>query len=83
MWSICINSKVDIRIRNITRDKEGHYIIRGLIHQEDIEILMVSLPTLWSFKIHKANVIELKEEKYKSGIIVRDFNTIPPVKKKK
>lgn len=36
-----------------------------------------------NFKIHKANLVELKEVKYKSRIIVRDFNTIPSVIKKK
>ena len=35
--SILIPDKVDLKINNITRDKEGHYIvIKGSIQEEDI-----------------------------------------------
>ena len=37
-----IHDYINIRTRNITRDKEGYYIIKELIHQEDIRILSVT-----------------------------------------
>ena len=61
-----IANKVNIRRRDITRTLIHQGILPGiLIHQEDIEILVVFALTQWSFKIHKANLIKLKEVKYK------------------
>ena len=37
--AILISDKIDLKIKKITRDKEGHYImIKGLIQEEDIKI---------------------------------------------
>ena len=44
--AIFISDKVDFKIKNITRDKEGHYIIiKGLIQEEDIAIVNIYSPT--------------------------------------
>ena len=39
---ILISEKIDLKIKNITRDKEGHYVmIKGSIQEEDITIINI------------------------------------------
>ena len=43
--AILISDKIDLKIKNITRDKEGHYImIKGSIKEEDITIVNIYTP---------------------------------------
>ena len=40
-----ISDKIDLKIKKITRDKEGHYImIKGSIQEEDITIVNIYAP---------------------------------------
>ena len=51
--AILISKKIDFKIKTVTRDKEGHYImIKGSIQEKDIMI-----EYCWSTKVHKANII--------------------------
>ena len=44
--AILISDKIDLKIKNATRDKEGCYvIIKGSIHEEDITIVKSMHPT--------------------------------------
>ena len=44
---ILISDKIDLKIKKITRDKEGHYImIKGSIQEEDITILSIYAPNI-------------------------------------
>ena len=45
--AIFISNKVDLKIKNITRDKEGHYImIKGSIQQEYVTIVNIYAPNI-------------------------------------
>ena len=44
--AILISDKIDFKIKTITREKEGHYImIKGPIQEEDITIVNILHPT--------------------------------------
>ena len=45
--AIHISDKIDFKIKNVTRDKEGHYIMmKGLIQEEDITIINIYAPNI-------------------------------------
>ena len=53
--AILISDKIDLKIKTITRDKEGHYImIKGSIQEEDITIVNIYAPNIGA-PIHKTN----------------------------
>ena len=45
--AILISDKIDFKIKTVTREKEGHYImIKGSIQEEDITILNIYAPNI-------------------------------------
>ena len=45
--AILKSHKIDFKIKTITRDKEGHYImIKGSIQEEDITIVNIDVPNI-------------------------------------
>ena len=45
--AIVISDKIDLKIKKITRDKEGHYImIKGSIQEEDITVVNIYAPNI-------------------------------------
>ena len=45
--AILISDEIDLKIKNSTRDKEGHYIkIKGSIQEEDIAIVNIYAPNI-------------------------------------
>ena len=45
--TILISGEIDVKIKTITRDKEGHYImIKESIQEEDITIINVYAPNI-------------------------------------
>ena len=45
--AILISDKIDLKIKNATRDKEGHYImIKGSTQEEDITIINIYAPNI-------------------------------------
>ena len=44
---ILISDKIDLKIKKITRDKKGHYImIKGSIQEEEITIVNIYAPNI-------------------------------------
>ena len=63
-------------MKNILRDKEGHYImIKGSIQEEDIKILNIYAPNTGSPQYIRQLLTTLKGQINNNTIIVGDFNT--------
>ena len=61
--AILISDKIDLKIKKITRDKEGHYImIKGSIQEEDITIIP-PMHTNRCTSIHKKKTLTNIKEK--------------------
>ena len=74
--AILISDKIDLKIKNITRDKEGHYImIKGSIQEEDIRIVYIYTPNIGAPQYIRQTLTDIKGETDSNTIIVRDFNT--------
>ena len=74
--AILISDKIDFKIKNVTRDKEGHYImIRGSIQEEDITIINVYALNIGAPQYIRQLLTAIKQEIDKNTIIVGDFNT--------
>ena len=74
--AILIADKIDFKIKNVTRDKEGHYImIKGLIQEEDITIINIYAPNIGAPQYIRQMLTAIKEEINGNTIIVGDFNT--------
>ena len=74
--AILISDKIDFKIKTITKDKEGHYImIKGSIQEEDISIVNIYAPNIGAPQYVRQMLTAKKGEIDSNTIIVRDFNT--------
>ena len=74
--AILISDKIDLKIKNIIRDKEGHYImIKGSIQEEDIMIVNIYAPNIGAPQYIRETLTDIKGETDSNTIIVGDFNT--------
>ena len=74
--AIFISDKIDLKIKKITRDKEGHYIIiKGSIQKEDITIVNIYAPNIGAPQYIRQTLTDIKGEIDNNTIIVGDFNT--------
>ena len=61
--SILISDKIDLKIKKITRDKEGHYImIKGSIQEEDITIVNIYAPNIEALQYIRQTLTDIKGE---------------------
>ena len=73
---ILISDKIDLKINNTTRDKEGHYImIKGSVQEEDITIVNIYAPNIRAPQYIRQTLTDIKGETDDNTIIVGDFNT--------
>ena len=71
--AILISDKIDFKVKNVTRDKEKHYImIKGSI-QEDIAIINIYAPNIGAPQYIRQMLTDIKEENNSNTIIVGDF----------
>ena len=74
--AILISDKIDFKKGAIKRDPDGHFIIlKGRIHQEDINIANIYAPNIGAPKYIKKILEDFKKDIDSNTIIVRDFNT--------
>ena len=74
--AILISDKIDFKIKAITREKEGHYImIKGPIQEEGITIVNIYAPNIGAPKYIRQILMAIKGEINSNTIIVGDFNT--------
>ena len=72
--AILISDKIDFKIKTITRDKKGHYImVKGSI-QEDIIIVNIYAPNIGPPQYIRQMLTAIKEEIDSNTLIVGDFN---------
>ena len=73
---ILILDKVDLKIKKITRDKEGHYVmIKGSIQEEEITIVNIYAPNIGVPQYIRQTLTDINGEIDSNAIIVGDFNT--------
>ena len=72
--AILVSDKIDFKIKNVTRDKEGHYImIKESIQEEDITIIYA--PNIGAPRYIRQLLTAIKEEINSNTVTVGDFNT--------
>ena len=73
--AILISDKIDFKMKTITRDKEGQYVmIKGSIQEEDIITVNIYAPNIGAPQYIRQILPDIKGEIYSNTIIVGDFN---------
>ena len=73
---IFISDKIDLKIKNITRDKEGHYIMtKRSIQEKDMTIVNIYAPNIGTPQYVRQTLTDIKGEIDSNTIILGDFNT--------
>ena len=68
--------KIDFKIKTVTRDKEGHYImIKGSIQEKDITIVNIYAPNIGAPQYLRQILTSIKGKIDRNIIIVGDLNT--------
>ena len=74
--AILNSNNLDFKIKTVSRDEEGHYIIiKGSIVQEDLKIVNIYAPNGEGQKFINQLITNMKELIDRNTIIVGDFNT--------
>ena len=74
--AILISDETDFKIKTVTRDKEGHYImIKKSIQKEDITVINIYALNIGAPQYIRQMLKTIKGEIESNALIVRDFNT--------
>ena len=74
--TIHISDKINLKIKKITRYKEGSYImINGSVQEEDITIVNIYAPNIEAPQYIRKTLTDIKREIHNNTIIVGNFNT--------
>ena len=74
--AILISDKIHFKIKTITGDKEGHYImIKGSIQEENITVVNIYASNIGVPQYIRQMLTAIKGEIDSNTIIVGDFNT--------
>ena len=77
--AIFISDKIDLKIKKVTRDKEGHYIMfKGSIQEKDITIVNMYTPNIGTPHYIRQTPTDIKGEIDSNTIIVGDFWFVRP-----
>ena len=71
-----LSDNIDHKIKKITRDKEGQYImIKGSIREEGITIANIYAPNMGAPRYIRQTLTDIKGEVNNNTITIGDFNT--------
>ena len=71
-----LSEKINLKIKTIIRDKEGHYqVIKGSVQEKEITILTIYLPNIRAPQYIRQTLTDIKGEIDSNTIIVGEFNT--------
>ena len=74
--AILISDKIDLKIKQIPRDKQGHYtMIKGSIQEEDKTIVNIYASNMGAPQYIRQTVTDIKGGIDSNTITVRVFNT--------
>ena len=74
--AIFISDNIDLKIKRITRDKEGHYImIKGSIQEEVITVVNICATNIGAPQYIRRTLTDIKGETASNTIIVGDLKT--------
>ena len=73
---ILTSDKLDIKLKTVFRDTEGHYIIlKGTIHQEDLTSVNIYAPNMGAANDIRQLLSNIKSHVDMNTLIVGDLNT--------
>ena len=73
--AILISDKIDLRVKKILRNKEGHDLIKGSIQEEDITIVNIYAPNIGAPQYIRQRVTNIKGEIDSNTVIVGDLTS--------
>ena len=72
--TILISDKIDFKMKNVTRDKEEHYImIKGSIQEEDITIINIYAPNIGASQYIMQMLRAIRDEIDSNTVMMENF----------